>query len=114
MTYNFRAKGVVNAFLDIGPPPFPQRYRCNRRGRASTVPPALRAVPRQLHHRLIVLTVRALRSLFLQATWSTTMIAASISIITFAAIAALGRRLDGTSPALALALSRTSPEQLAR
>jgi ABC-type nitrate/sulfonate/bicarbonate transport system permease component len=50
-----------------------------------------------------VLTVRALRGLDLPATWSVAVIAAAASMIAFAVIGALGRRLDIAPPALLLA-----------
>ncbi len=50
-----------------------------------------------------VLTVQALRGLDLPATWSVAVIAAAASMIAFALIGALGRRLDIAPPALLLA-----------
>ena len=50
-----------------------------------------------------VLTVRAMRALDLPATWSIAVIAAGASVAAFAAIGALGRRLDLAPPEVLLA-----------
>ncbi|MCA0942535.1 ABC transporter permease subunit [Salipiger pacificus] len=50
-----------------------------------------------------VLTVRALRALDLPATWSIAVIAAGVSMLAFAAVGALGRRLDLAPPEVLLA-----------
>lgn len=50
-----------------------------------------------------VLTVRALRALDLPATWTIAVIAAGASVAAFAAIGALGRRLDLAPPEVLLA-----------
>ncbi len=50
-----------------------------------------------------VLTVRALRALDLPATWSIAAIAAGVSMLAFAGVGALGRRLDLAPPEVLLA-----------
>ncbi|MAQ82802.1 MAG: ABC transporter permease [Maritimibacter sp.] len=59
-----------------------------------------------------VLTVRALRALDLPATWSIAVLAAGVSMLAFAGVGALGRRLDLAPPEVLLAPpteSRRSP-----
>lgn len=50
-----------------------------------------------------VLTVRALRALDLPATWAIAVIAAGVSMLAFAAVGALGRRLDLAPPEVLMA-----------
>ncbi|MDF0598484.1 ABC transporter permease [Psychromarinibacter halotolerans] len=50
-----------------------------------------------------VLTVRALRALDLPATWSIAVLAAGVSMLAFAGVGALGRRLDLAPPEVLLA-----------
>lgn len=56
-----------------------------------------------------VLTVRALRALDLPATWSIALLAAGVSICTFSAVGALGRRLDLAPPEVLLAAPVGNP-----
>ncbi len=49
-----------------------------------------------------VLTIRAMRALDVDATWTVASLAAAVSIVAYAALGRLGRRMAGTAPALLL------------
>ena len=53
-----------------------------------------------------VLTLRASRDLDIELTWALAVIATAVSVIAYAAIGALGRRVDGDRPPLILAPAR--------